>query len=890
MKKIYIFIINFLLFQGGFAQTAIDVEQTFGELTGFSFSQISSFDIQPDGKILIGGNLTTYNNNSEKGLMRFNVEGYKDPTFNVTGTGFTGINATYLYHPTAITSQPDGKIIVGGNFTKYNGISQNGLIRLNSDGTKDTTFNIGTGFSFSSTLTTQTQVSIQFIKLQPDGKILIGGNFTSYNGVVQNNINPFSGLIRLNANGTIDSTFNIDTGFYGGGLGNIAINFSSIAIQPNGKILVGGSFTSYRGVTSNQLVRLNSDGSIDTQFNIGFGFNPGVSSNVGITDILIQTDGKILVGGNFTTFNGLTQNRLIRLNSDCTKDNTFDLGTGFDSTINNMIYQTDGKIIVAGQFTTFNGIAQNRLIRLNSDGSKDNTFNVGTGFSDSQFSLAIKQQGSKIIGAGQYTTYNGNVQNTFVRINPNGIEDDTFLLGNPGFNNGPVTPGIPFEPGFGSLCLQSDGKLLVGGSFVTFNGITENKLIRFNSDGKKDTTFNIRSPSQPYLPYTGFDTGGVGAIAVQTDGKILLGGTFTTFNNVSQNRLIRLNSDGTKDNTFIIGTGFNDFVSSIVIQPNGKILIGGIFSNYNGLIKYGLIRLNNDGTIDSTFNTTLTQTNTYVTIAIQPDGKIVLGRQIGNQSQLIRLNSDGSNDVLFNVGTGLNSGISKIVIQTDNKILVGGSFTTYNGISQRNLIRFNIDGTKDLTFNLLGSGFTDGGVYDIAIQPDNKIIIAGVFSTYNGIYQSSLLRINPDGSIDNSFLFGDTINSRAFPNGTIYSIAIKSNGNIFAGGTFRNYFNYASSGLVGIRGNAVLSNENFENTNNEITLFPNPVDNVLNFQTSNFSNVSKVNIYDLIGNQIIKDKNVINDNIDISNLSKGIYLIKMTTTNNETITKKIIKN
>lgn len=159
MKKIYLCIVTFLLFQGGFAQTAIDVEQTFGELTGFSFSQISSFDIQPDGKILIGGTaLTTYNNNSEKGLMRFNVDGYKDPTFTVTGTGFAGINASYNYYPTAITSQPDGKIIVGGVFTKYNGISQNGLIRLNSDGTKDTTFNIGTGFSFSSTQSNSTQV------------------------------------------------------------------------------------------------------------------------------------------------------------------------------------------------------------------------------------------------------------------------------------------------------------------------------------------------------------------------------------------------------------------------------------------------------------------------------------------------------------------------------------------------------------------------------------------------------------------------------------------------------------------------------------------------------------------------------------------------------------
>lgn len=754
------------------------------------------------------------------------------------------------------------------------------MIRLNIDGSKDTTFNVGTGVE----ITSPSFSNWGRVFIQPDGKILLGGSFTSYNGTTQTNIQAGSALIRINSDGSKDTSFNIGTGFFGASTANYECLFQKVTFQPDGKILVGGKFTSYQGVTSNRLIRLNSDGSIDNTFNIGIGFNAGVSN------IAVQTDGKILVSGDFTTFNGLTQNRLVRLNSDGSNDTTFNVGTGFDRLVNSNNLQTDGKIIVAGGFNTFNGISQNKLVRLNTNGAKDATFNVGTGFPNStSFNLLFinLQQDNKIIAFGDFEKYNDVGQNGFVRINTDGSKDESFLLGSLGFNGGDGNEtGTGIGPGVQTLFLQSDDKLLVGGTFVSFNGLTENKLIRFNSDGKKDNTFNIKNSSITNLTFTGFNTGDVYAIAVQTDGKILVGGSFTTFNNVAQNRIIRLNTDGTKDATFNVGTGFDSNVNQILLQPDGKILLTGPFNTYNGVAKKKLIRLNQDGSIDSsliTFNSP-----DYAKIALQPDGKIIIGSFNG---ALSRLNTDGTNDVFFNVGTGLNNRIYKIIIQPDNKILVGGSFTTYNGLTQKSLIRFNNDGSKDTSFNIGGTGIGgSGGLIDMALQSDNKILICGGISSYNGITQQGIVRLMSDGTLDTSFIFGDTSNSYAFPNYSPSTLALKNNGIILVGGKFRNYFNYASSGLVGIRGNAVLSNDNFEITNNGITLFPNPVDNVLNFKTSNFSNVSKVSIYDLIGNQILKDKNVINDNIDISNLSKGIYLIKMTTTNDEIITKKIIKN
>jgi len=258
--------------------------------------------------------------------------GSKDETFNI-GTGFSSPTVA------SISIQPDGKIIFGGgNFT----VNYRNLVRLNSNGSIDSTFNIGNGFS-SNVISTS---------LQSDGKIIVGGNFGTFSGISQNR------LVRLNSNGSKDDTFNIGSGFNG-------IVWSTF-IQSDGKILVGGAFTTYTGSTNNYLIRLNSDGSKDTSFNIGSGFNGGVFS------IAIQSNGKILAGGGFTTFTGSSQNYLIRLNSDGSKDSTFNIGSGFNSTgVASISIQSDGKILVGGGFTTFTGSSQNGLIRLNSDGSKD---------------------------------------------------------------------------------------------------------------------------------------------------------------------------------------------------------------------------------------------------------------------------------------------------------------------------------------------------------------------------------------------------------------------------------------------------------------------------------------------------------------------------------------
>ena len=546
-----------------------------------------------------------------------------------------------------------GKQYVGGAFTVSSSTPQNfnnKLTRLNTDGSADTGYNVGaSGFNNN----------VSSIAIQSDGKAIVGGAFTTYQGLSQGRI------IRLNTDASWDTTFSTGVGF--------SASPNAIAIQSDGKIVVGGNFTSYLGIARNYIIRLLATGGIDTTFSIGTGFGTFVRA------LAIQSDGKILVGGDFTTYQGTNRNRIARLNTDGSFDTTFSMGTGFNGAVRAIYIQSDGKIIVGGDFTTYQGTTSNRIIRLNTDGSIDATFNVGTGFINSVRGIAIQTDG-KVVAVGDSASYQGNTSNYIVRINTNGSFDSTFNTGT-GFGS----------PAY-SIALQSDGKIVVGGNFLTYQGNSSNKIIRLNTDGSIDTPFSIGS---------GFNGIAVQAVAIQSDGEILVGGDFTWYQIVTMNRLMRLNTDGSFDSTFNIGTGFNNIVRAIAIQPDGKILVGGDFATYQGITSNRIVRLNTDGSIDSTFN---------------------IGSAFGGNT------------------------VRAIAIQSDGKIVVGGNFTSYQGITSNRIIRLNTDGSIDATFNI-GTGFNNT-VRAIAIQPDGKILVGGDFATYQGVFRSSIARLNSDGSID----------------------------------------------------------------------------------------------------------------------------------------------
>ncbi len=246
--------------------------------------------IQSDNKLIVGGNFLT---------RRLLVDGGNDSTF---------VASAFNQQPYSTIVQSDGKIVMVGTFTTYGGVTVNRIVRLNTNGSRDTTFSLGTGFS----------AFAKVIKQHTDGKLVVIGVFTTYNGVTRN------GIARLNSNGTLDTSFNP---------GNGTTAAESLAIQSDGKIIIGGTFTSYNGTSINRIVRINTDGTIDNTFSVGTGFNGAVNS------LVIQPDGKTIAGGDFTTFNGVTRNRIAKLNSDGTLDTSFDPLTGYNSTVSSLLLE-----------------------------------------------------------------------------------------------------------------------------------------------------------------------------------------------------------------------------------------------------------------------------------------------------------------------------------------------------------------------------------------------------------------------------------------------------------------------------------------------------------------------------------------------------------------------
>ncbi|HMS91696.1 MAG TPA: delta-60 repeat domain-containing protein, partial [Candidatus Absconditabacterales bacterium] len=338
-------------------------------------------------------------------------------------------------------------------------------------------------------------------------------------------------------------------------------------IQSDKKLYVGGEFTSYDGESSNRIVRLFSDGRKDNSFNVGSGFNDAVRG------IVIQNDGKILVGGHFTDYNGTTANRIIRLNPDGSRDTSFNIGSGFNAQIRTMEMQEDGKILVGGAMVNYNGTNIYRIARLNTNGSLDASFNVGLGFNNNIRAIAFQDDGKIILGGG-FLVYSGTVTNRIIRLNPDGSRDTSFIIGS-GFNEQ-----------INVVDIDANGKILVGGFFTGYNGISVNKIARLNTNGSLDSSFAIGS---------GFN-GQVNGFIRYND-KIIVGGGFTTYNSTPANGIIRLNSDGSRDTSFDIGVGCTSSSRFFMIQEDRKILVGGDFTGYNGTSFGRLMRLHGESHI-----------------------------------------------------------------------------------------------------------------------------------------------------------------------------------------------------------------------------------------------------------------------------------------------------
>jgi len=715
---------------------------------------IFASEVQADGKLLIGGNFSIVNNKGIRGIARLDGNtGALDPTFNVVG-GIDGI----VY---ALAIQPDGKILAGGSFKNARGIARNGLVRFNADGTVDNSFTVGSGVSICGKLG-----SVNAIKVQSDGKILIGGLFDSYNGAA------FNSIARLNADGTVDAGFDAGTGaMYKGKVGAIF----DIEIMSDTIIMAGGIFDDFNGFSHSSITQLDPDGSVDTvefdlgklglakvfdldldrssgppprlvvggQFRGASGQSYWFSANVpdrccfvgpaGGFGNIANPDGPVfaiaadtiesgifrhVIGGGFRNVDGESAVGIANSFTSPDFDGDEGIGGGIVTTIS---FDRDTSYFVGGNFTFFSGSAVSGLMKIGANTTQiDSTFSATIGARGTVRTLAVQPDGKILVG-GNFTSVDGQNYSNIVRLNAEGTLDDTF------------SPGSGADEAIRAISLQSDGKIVVGGSFTYYNGDSTEFITRLNVDGSEDMTTS---------PEVGANKP-IYAITSQPDDKVLIGGYFTTWDEQPINYFARLNADGSLDNAFNTGSGPNDGVKGIALQADGKAIIIGTFNGYNGTSAGGIARVNTDGTLDNTFAIGNGADGEIQSVAIQSDGKVIIGGNFKNFNGiaapfLARLNADGSLDNTFDTGTGPNFAVNAVGIDATGRILIGGFFSEYNGELINNMARLNPDGTLDPIFEP-GSG-PNNFVNTIVPQGDN-FLLGGSFTAFNSVIRTGIARI-----------------------------------------------------------------------------------------------------------------------------------------------------
>lgn len=604
--------------------------------------------------------------------------------------------------------------------------------------------------------------------LRPDGKIVLGGR----PGKIDNSLNVDFNLSQLNADGSLDIGFG-ENGYVKTDFFNENDNLNNIALQSDGRIVAAG-FTDSASIRCFALARYEPDGSLDNSFS-GDGrqvSDLGQTYNIAFA-LAIQPNGRILMAG----VSG-DQYAVARYKQDGSADSSFNgngervIPIGDMSQAKALAVQSDGKIIVAG--ISNNAAMRNDLtiLRLNADGSTDNGFS-GDGIQTTDFgntvdllqSVALQPDG-KIVVVGTTYIYEYLRDIVIVRYNVDGSLDHSFS------EDGYLIRSIgEFSDDANSVVIQPDGKILIAGN-------TDLRLsylvIRYQSDGTPDNSFGPDGLMTNFWPV---GMASFTAIAVQEDGKIATLGSRTVLTAAGvgpQTFIARYKTNGELDSSFgdmgTQGLTFPASVVKMVIQPDGKYLIGGINFGFPATL-FALGRYNQDGSIDSSFSgdglilDSLATSNYLSSLAVQPDGKIIVSGSgyptFGDDSYffIARYNADGSRDNSFSgdgaVTINVNSWRDEayaMVIRPDGKIMVIGNSGIYP--SDILIVQFNQDGSPDPGFGNQGIVLfpqeMDNVIHTAVLQPDGRIVLGGVIDV-NDSHDMLFMRLNTNGTPDSSF-------------------------------------------------------------------------------------------------------------------------------------------
>ncbi|MFZ1219697.1 MAG: delta-60 repeat domain-containing protein, partial [Chthoniobacterales bacterium] len=561
----------------GVIETDGTLDSTFnsGKITN---GLVSASVLQADGKLIIAGQFSEVHGGPRPSIARLNVDGTLDLSLDPGAGPDNGASHIAL--------QADGKIIIVGFFQNVNGVARSGIARLNSDGSLDTGYDPGAVISANGT--GAGGGSIYDMLLQPDGKLVVFGQFFFIMTGPGTSV-PRSCIARFNSDGTFDPSYNP-----GAGAAHSVGTFNTFvyhAARQNlagnaGKIIISGVFDSFDGHPVPGLARMNADGSFDATFTPGTAVDPAKGS---ISGLFVQADDQILAFGYFDSFSGVARHSIVRLNASTgVVDNGFSTeefeGYNYDGLINGMAQQPDGKLIAVGEFHTVGVATANNVARLQTNGALDPSFSeTGAGVSAWQINTAlVRPSDGKVFLGGYFSDFGGQVRQNMAWANPDGSADNSFA------GLGGVTE---YEPNIWTVATQADGKVIMTGVFTTCDGVPHNNVLRVNSDGTVDSSFDVHTDRSTR------------ALLIQPDGKILIAGFFGEVNGVPMPRIARLNPNGTLDPSFNPGSGPDQYyIRALALDSAGNIYVGGEFSAFNGIPHVGVVKLTPTGAVDNVFN------------------------------------------------------------------------------------------------------------------------------------------------------------------------------------------------------------------------------------------------------------------------------------------------
>lgn len=411
--------------------------------------------------------------------------------------------------------------------------------------------------------------SLMDSRLEPGG---ITGFYATFNPFALKS--SLTATLHITSNDKERSPFNItlqgssiQAGDLDPAFANPSINgtVAATALQADGKVVIGGSFTDVGGAPHNRLARLNADGTPDT------GFTPDVNDTVNC--VLVQPDGKIVIGGPFNLVNGVARNRIARLNENGTLDTAFN-PNGDTGEVMSLALQADGKILVAGSFSDIGSSGRSRLVRLEPGGSVDSSFNPSVGGSSPVRCVVVQPDGMILIG-GDFLTVGGNPHKRIARLDATGTVDDTF---DGQVDDGSVLAIVPLR----------SGKPLLAGTFTSVAGTARNHIARLSVNGALETGFFEFDPNV---------NGTVNSMALQADGDIIIGGSFSTVYGQPRTNLARVTAAGQVDFNFFPSA--NDVVHSVCLQADGRIIAGGAFTSVGTTPRSHVARMKNTTALET---------------------------------------------------------------------------------------------------------------------------------------------------------------------------------------------------------------------------------------------------------------------------------------------------